>query len=204
MSRIDHPQNRRSHDTRAAILDATWRLLERRGAADTTMVAVAEEAGVSRRAMYLHFASRGELFLALREAVDERLDLESSVRPMSEAADAASSLDAWARHVVAYHSRIASIMRAVDRIRHDDPDAEALWSQARGRWYEACEWLATRLADEGRLAPPWTVPTAADLLRALMSVELITELGTERGWGEERLTERLQIVARRALLIDPA
>ncbi len=202
MTRIDQPQNRRSHDTRAAILDATWRLLERRGAADTTMAAVAEEAGVSRRAVYLHFASRGELFLALREAVDERLDLERSLRPISEAADAVQALDAWARHVVSYHSRIASIMRAVDRIRHDDPDAEALWSEARGRWHEACRGLAARLADEGRLAPPWTAQAAADMLCALMSVEFIVELGTERGWGEERLTERLQIVARRALVVD--
>lgn len=203
MTRIDHPQNRRSQETRAAILDATWRLLEQRGAADTTMAAVAEAAGVSRRAMYLHFASRGELFLALRETVDERLDLERSVRPVTEAPDAVQSLDAWARHVVTYHSRIASIMRAVDRIRHEDPDAEALWNEARGRWYEGCEWLATRLADEARLAPPWTVATAADLLRALMAVDLIDELGTERGWGEQLLTERLQLVARRTLVVDP-
>lgn len=204
MTRITNPQNRRSQDTRAAILDATWRILEERGAAETTMSAVAIAAGVSRRGLYLHFASRGELFVAVRDHVDGRLDLASSLQPLSEAADAVATLDAWARHVVVYHSQIAAIMRAVDRIRDDDPDAAALWSRARTAWYEACEHVAGALAAEGRLAEPWTVATAADLLCAFMSVEFILELGEERSWGTECLTDRLQLVVRRTLVAEPA
>lgn len=203
VTRIASPQNRRSQDTRAALLDAAWRLLEERGAAATTMAAVAAAAGVSRRGLYLHFASRGELFVAVRDHVDERLDLAGSLRPVFEAVDAVATLDAWARHVVTYHSQIAAIMRAVDRIRDDDADAAALWSRARTAWHEACERVAGALAAEGRLAEPWTVATAADLLCAFMSVEFVLELGEERGWGAEGLTERLQLVVRRVLVVEP-
>lgn len=200
MSRIEIPQNRRSLDTREAIVEATWRLLESRGAPATTMAAVAAEAGVSRRAVYLHYASRSELFLGLRRAVDERLDLESSLRPIAEAPDAVAALDAWAAHVASYHSQIAPVMRAIEAVRHVDSDADALWNEARGRWHECCTSVTERLATEARLAPPWNVTTAADLLCAFMSVQFIDELCDERGWGIADLTHRLQVLARRALV----
>lgn len=200
MTRIDQPRNQRSKDTRAAILDAAWRLLEGHGGQGVTMSAVAEAAQVSRAGLYLHFSSRGHLFTDLFDHIDERLDLQSSFRPVIEAPDAVHALDAWARHTASYHSRLLPVARAIDRARHDDPDARALWNRAMSAWHSACKGLAHALADEHRLAEPWTPATAADLLWALMSVELVDDLVNERGWDTDTLAERLSLLVRRTLV----
>jgi AcrR family transcriptional regulator len=59
--------------TREAILDATDRLLGRHGYQKTTIDDLAREAGVARRTVYLHFASKEEIFLASIDRVVERL-----------------------------------------------------------------------------------------------------------------------------------
>lgn len=197
----DDPAGAR-RDTRTAALDAAWALLERHGSPALTMGAVAEATGITRRGLYLHFASRGQLFAALFDHVNQRLDLEGSLRPAREAPDAVTALTAWARHVAGYHSRLVPVVRAVDRARHDDADAAQLWQAAMGAWYGGCRALAAALAAEGRLQPGWTPDTAADLLWTLMSVELVDDLIGECGWSVNELAERLALVARRALVID--
>ena len=200
MDRIGSPSNKRSRGTRAALLDAAWRLLEQAGGEALTMAAIAESAGVSRRALYLHFASRGQLLMALLDHVDETLDLAASLRPLQQAPDAVTALDALAAHIAGYHSRLVAVARAIDRVRHDDPDAAALWDRSTGAWYRGCEAVAMALATEGHLAEPWTPATAADLMWALMSVELVDDLTMDRGWSTEQLAQRLRVVLRRTLL----
>src|SRR6266508_4051502 len=86
------PRNARSRRTRAALLAATRALLEEQGAESLTMAAVAERAGVSRRAVYLHFASRAELLTELFGYVSELEGLASSLEPVWAASDAAAAL----------------------------------------------------------------------------------------------------------------
>lgn len=62
---ISAPQNARSRRSRAALLDATRELITEGGFDALTMAAAADRAGVSRRAVYLHFATRAELVTAL-------------------------------------------------------------------------------------------------------------------------------------------
>jgi AcrR family transcriptional regulator len=59
--------------TREAILDATDRLLGRLGYQKTTIDDLAREAGIARRTIYLHFASKEEIFLASIDRVVDRL-----------------------------------------------------------------------------------------------------------------------------------
>jgi AcrR family transcriptional regulator len=200
MSRpIETPQNARSRRTRAAILYAAWRLIEEEGAEALSVAEVARRTGITRRAFYLHFASPGELLFALFEHVNETLDLAASMRPVVEAPDALSALDAMAEHVARFHGEILPLARAIDRARRSDPEAAALWRTAMGHWYGACEMLAGRLAAEGRLTEPWTERTAADLLWAFMSVDLLEDLVHDRGWSREEYAGRLALLARRAL-----
>lgn len=198
MDRIDEPRNRRSRATRAAVLDAAWQLLEEGG--DATMGAIAERAGVSRRALYLHFASRGELLLALHEHVDVELDLAASIDPVVAAPDAVTALEEFAAHLARYHPKILAIDLAVSRVRDDDPDVAVLVERGMQVWHECCRSLAQRLADEGRLAEPWTVDTAADLIWSFMFPETLGRLTVERGWSTERYGELLAVVLRRTLV----
>lgn len=198
MDRIDEPRNRRSRATRAAVLDAAWQLLEEGG--DATMGAIAERAGVSRRALYLHFASRGELLLALHEHVDVELDLAASIDPVLAAPDAVTALEEFAAHLARYHPKILAIDLAVSRVRDDDPDVAVLVERGMQVWHESCRSLAQRLADEGRLAEPWTVDAAADLIWSFMFPETLGRLTVERGWSTERYGELLAVVLRRTLV----
>jgi AcrR family transcriptional regulator len=204
MDRIDPPQNERSRRTRAAVLDATWKLLEEEGAAGVTMASVASRAGISRRAVYLHFASRGELLLALHEHVDDVLDLESSLRPLREAPDGVTLLKELAAHVARFHPKILRIDRALEGARHSDPDVAKLWEQGLRTWRAGCRRIVQRLADEKRLAKPFTVETAADLLLGLMRHDLLETLVVDRGWPPERYRDTLAEIMIRMLVRPPA
>jgi AcrR family transcriptional regulator len=198
--RIDEPQNRRSRRTRAAVLDAAWHLLAERGPEQTTMGEVAARAGVSRRALYLHFASRAELLLALHEHIDVELDLEASLRPIREAPDAAAGLDAFVAHLARYHPRILPIDLALLRAAETDRDVAEVIARGERQWLDGCRGVAQRLADEGRLADPWTVDTAADLLWTCMFPEALERLTVGRGWSTELFGELLGVMLRRTLL----
>jgi AcrR family transcriptional regulator len=197
---ISEPQNARSRRTRAAILDAAWQLLEELGGRGLVMGEVARRAGVSRRALYLHFASRGDLVLALHEHIDEALDLESSVRPVREAPDAVAALDAFAAHLASFHRKTLAIGRAVVHGRHSDPDLAALYEGGIEVWLAGCRKLAKRLAGEGRLAEPWTVATAADMMLALMRDEVVETLAVERAWPLEQHARLLAMLLRRTFV----
>jgi AcrR family transcriptional regulator len=203
MGRIDAPQNERSRRTRAAILDATWRLLEEGGAEATSMASVAQRAGVTRRAVYLHFSSRAELLLALHAHVDEVLDLESSLQPVREASGAIARLEAFAAHLARFHPRIRTIDLALLRAKDTDPDVADLVDRGLDAWLDSCRHLAHALADEGRLAEPWTAETAADLLWTFMFPETLERLTVARGWPPERYGHLLAVLLRRTLLAPP-
>jgi AcrR family transcriptional regulator len=161
---------------------------------------VAQRAGVSRRALYLHFSSRAELLLALHEHIDQELDLEASVQPIHDAPDAVAGLDAFVAHLARYHPRILAIDRALLRAGDADPDVATVIAQGEAMWLEACRGITQRLADEERLAVPWTVDTAADLLWSCMFPETLERLTVRRGWPADRYGELLGVLLRRALV----
>ena len=150
------------------MLDAAWDLLENAGPEGTTMTAVAETAGVSRRGLYLHFDSRAQLLRAVIERRNEVLDLDSSIRPVVEAPDSVTALREWVRHLVEYHSQIKPVVEAVARARRSDPDAAVMWRHAMSDWQAACTDLAERLAEEGKLASYWSATAASEALWSLM------------------------------------
>jgi AcrR family transcriptional regulator len=188
---IVEPQNARSRRTAAALLRAARELIEQDGFAALTMAAVAERAKVSRRAVYLHFATRTELLAALYRSLGETEDLAGSLQAVWDCPDAVTALTEWAAHIARSHPRILGVIRAVERARYGDPDAAELWQTAQGNWLKGCRRLMRWLADEGRLGPTWTVNTAADMMWALMSIDVLDRLLNERRWSRRRVTEHL-------------
>jgi AcrR family transcriptional regulator len=200
---IGDPQNERSQRTRAALLAATRSLLEETGFEGLTMATVAERAGVTRRAVYLHFRSRTELVTELFDYVAEQEGLAASQQPVWDAPDAVTALDEWAHHLARYHPRVLPVDRAVQRVRLIDADAARHHQVVTDRQRAAARRLADRLAAEERLAEPWTVATAADMIWALASSEIIERLVVERRWGQRRLADHLSQVLRGALVAKP-
>jgi AcrR family transcriptional regulator len=203
LDQVEQPRNARSRATRAALLAAARALLEEHGTGRLTMTAVAERAGISRRAAYLHFPSRADLLIELFGYVCEQEGLAGSLEPVWQAADAAAALDQWAGHLARFHPRVLAVARAVQRVRRTDPDATAQWALVTADQQACCHRLATWLAAEQRLAPPWTVQTATDMLWALMSYELLEELLADRGWTAHRYRTHLTALFRATFLCDP-
>jgi AcrR family transcriptional regulator len=196
MATIETPTNARSRRTQARLLDAARALLEVDGFEALTMAAVAAKAGVTRRAAYLHFASRAQLVSQLFEHVAKQEGLDDSLRRVWEAPDAVAALDEWARHLARYHTRLLAVDRAVERVRRADEDAARHRERVAAGKLHGCRNLARRLADEARLQPPWTVESAADMLYALTSSDVVEGLTIDRGWSHDELADRLALLLR--------
>ena len=56
-----------SEQTRIQILEAARRVFHRKGVARSNLEAIAQEAGVTRGAVYHHFSNKAEVFFAMRE-----------------------------------------------------------------------------------------------------------------------------------------
>ena len=158
------------------------------------MAAVAERAGVSRRAVYLHFSTRTELVTALYRSLGHTEDLAASLQAVWQSRDAVTALQEWAHHIARSHPRILATLRAVERARHTDPDAAELWVTTLTNWHKGSRRLTQWLTDEGRLAPSWTVDTAADMLSALMSLDLLDRLLTDRRWSRRCFADQFAIL----------
>jgi AcrR family transcriptional regulator len=193
---ISEPSNARSRRTRAALLSAARAILEDQGFEALTMTAVADRAGVTRRAVYMHFGSRTELVGALFDHVAEAEGLEASLGTVWEAPDAVSALDRWAEHLARYHPRLLAVDRALQRVWRHDPDAAAHRKRVVAEQLANCRRLARGLEAEGRLAPGWTADSARDMLFALISSDLVEALIADRRWSRRRLADHLALLFR--------
>jgi AcrR family transcriptional regulator len=180
---ITRPENARSRRTRAAVLDAARDLIAERGFAATTMADVAERAGVTRRAVYLHFATKADLLAALFDYVSDREQLAASLQQVWRAPGPVAALQEWARHLARFHPRIMDVDLAAECERSSDPDAAAHRAMVIADQRAACRRLVDWLHADGALAPSWTPATATDMLWALMSSALIRALLVDCGWS---------------------
>ena len=164
--------------------------------AATTMAAVAERAGVTRRAVYLHFDSRAELISELYDYLNQVEDLPGRFASVSAAPSAVAALEEFGRRHAEFMSRILAVSRAVEREAGSDPDAAQHWETTMYWRYESNRALISWLDEEGALAPGWTVDTATDMLLALVSNGVSGTLLVDRGWSHEQVGEHMAMLLR--------
>lgn len=193
---IKEPTNARSRRTRTSLLTAARAILDEHGFEELTTTAVADRAGVTRRAVYLHFASRTDLISALFDHVAAAEGLDQSIRRVHQTPDALSALDEWAAHLARYHPKVLAVDRALQRVWRTDPDAAQHRKRVVAEKMSNCRHLAERLADEGRLADAWSVGSATDMLFALISSDMIEALLLDRRWSKQRLASHLALLFR--------
>lgn len=190
MSRSE-PVNARSRRTRTALLEAARALVEEVGPASMTMASVADRAGVSRRAVYLHFASQPELVNALFEYVNEVEDIRGALAPVYDAPDALGALREYAAFLATFRIRILPVSNAIHRaVRYDD-GAATHWATAMRARRRLCTKLVRRLADEDLLSQRWTVTTGSEMLLAISANDVVETLHQESGWRTKQLAQRL-------------
>jgi AcrR family transcriptional regulator len=184
--------------TRTRILDTAREIIEKQGTVPT-MSALARAVGISRQALYLHFPDRAQLMLALVAHVDEKEQLQAGLAAVTQAADAAGAIRAWA-HVQTWHNpKIAALARALDETRHADPAAAAAWADRMADRMRGAASITERLRAEGRLDPTWTPTEAAVLLMELASFHVWDDLVNDAKIPPGRYIEIITVTALSAL-----
>ncbi len=193
-------QAERSRATRRALLDAARHLFTERGYAGTGREQIAARAGVTRGALYHHFASKEALFRAVVEELEGEL--------AEQAADAALRQDdpAEALRVGCLAFLDACMAPAVRRIVLLEAPVVLGWEQ----WREIDNRYGLALVahgleaakDAGRLPPTAIDPLAHVLLGALNEAALLmatagrpVEARAEVGRTVELLLDRLLLPA---------
>lgn len=187
-------------DTRRRVLEAARDLLQSSPGASISMGQVAERAGVSRQALYLHFADRTQLFLEVSRLADSTLRTPERQRRIDQAPNAreafrqAIALQAWLK------PRLRGVATALDVLRRSDAAADAAWKEREHARLQRCEDVVRRLHDEDELAPTWDVPTAARCFWAITSQRVWDDLVEDQGWSTAKYRTHLSALLESALL----
>jgi AcrR family transcriptional regulator len=156
--------------TRRAIVDAAARLFTERGYGATTVDAIAEAAGVSRKTVFTSVGGKTE---ALKLAIDWAIVGDDEPVPMVERPhikalwhepDARQILTSYARIVRQAAARTAPLHRVVQAAAGLDADIRALAEEGGAQRIRGMRALAQVLADRGALKPGMTPLEAADVL----------------------------------------
>lgn len=153
------------------------------------MSQVARAVGISRQALYLHFADRASLLEALVEHVDDREELAAGVAAVEAAPDGAAKIRAWVRMQASRNPRIAPFARALALVRHTDPAVSLAWHNRMQNRMRGAAAIVAQVAAEGGLHPSWTPEEAAVLLWELVSFQVWDDLVNEAGIATDRYVE---------------
>jgi AcrR family transcriptional regulator len=175
--------------TRERILHAAAGLVDEHPDTVPSMSAVARATGISRQALYLHFADRSALLLALVEHVDDRQGLEAGIAAVETAVDGPAQVRAWVDMQARRNPSIAPIARALDRSRHEDDPATAAWRDRTANRMRGATAIAQRLRREGLVHRTWSTTEAATLVWELVSFRVWDDLVNEAGLAPERYAE---------------
>ncbi|MBL8552452.1 MAG: TetR family transcriptional regulator [Hyphomonadaceae bacterium] len=186
-------------DTRARILEAAVKLMSAH-VADASLGRIAQEAGVSRQAVYLHFKDRADLYLALVRYVDETRNLAPAIRAIEEAPDGEAALAAAVESQIKMNPAVYPIASAMDAVRRQDPEIDRAWQDRLADRRRGARAIAGRLEAEGRLRAGLDVETAADLIWSMLSLRVWEDLVIGRRWSARRYREHIGEALRRALL----
>jgi AcrR family transcriptional regulator len=189
----DSPRRRaQAEATRQAILDAAQRLFEAHGYGATSMPAIAEEAGVALKTIYVYFDTKAGLVHALWDA---RLGGDEATTPVLEREwfravadepDPEAKLRMVAAQARRVKTRSGALLEMIRTAASSDPDIAALWDGIEAKLLAVQRAIVEQLHASGALAEPLTLTTATDILWTLNHPALWQLLVRGRGWTGEQ------------------
>jgi AcrR family transcriptional regulator len=190
--RYESPRRReQAAATRREILEAAQRLFERQGYAATTMAAIAAEAGVALKTVYVAFETKSGLLRALWHLLlrgdeeDVPVGDRRWYREVVDEPDPERQVRLTARNSAAVKRRAAELMRVIRDAAASDPDIAGLWRRIQSDFYDNQRRIVEALHARKALRPGVDVARAADILWALNHPDLWHLLVGERGWTAE-------------------
>jgi AcrR family transcriptional regulator len=187
--RYDSPRRReQAAATRQAILEAAQRLFEQQGYAATTMAALAAEAGVALKTVYVVFETksgvlRGLWHLLLRgDQADVPVGERDWYREVLDEPDPRRQLQLNARNSRVVKERAGGLLDVFQGAAPTDPDISALWDRVQAEFYENQRVVVESLADKQALRDDLDVARATDILWTLNHPATWHLLVVRRGW----------------------
>jgi AcrR family transcriptional regulator len=190
-------------DTRIAILEAARALFEEQGYFGAGLEAVAKKAGVSRQAIYLHFASKADLLTALHLWIYETDVVPAFERnPIWNAPTALDALDAAIAVDAEVMPKIWRIHEAFVLARRHFPEVDETLRPREQDRYDDLLRLGRWLKKDGNLPARMSARTFADLFWGLGSLGTFQNLVLERGWSVDRYVRWVRETIRLQLGVD--
>jgi len=187
--RYESPRRReQAAATRLEILDAAQRLFERDGYATTTMAAIAKEARVSLKTVYVAFETKSGVLQALwnvrlrggREEVP--MAQQRMYREVLEDSDPERQLRLNARNSREGKLRIGALAEVIRSAAPLEPDLAALWRRINTEYHANQRAIVESLHEKRALVPDLDVKRATDILWTLNHPSTWQLLVTQRGW----------------------
>jgi len=187
-------------DTRTRILTATWQLMEQHRGQGVHMRDIAKAAGISRQAVYLHFASRTELMIATVHYVDEVKGLDERLNQLKAATTGIELLEASVEVWGNYIPEIYGLAKALLSTRDTDEATAAAWNDSMSCLRDACQEIIETLDREEILAPVWSHNEAVEMLFTMLSVHNWEQLTIECGWSTPQYIDWMKTLLRRTFV----
>jgi AcrR family transcriptional regulator len=174
--------------TRALMLEAAHRLFERDGYSATTIAAIASEAGVAVKTVYLAFETKSGV---LRALWNQRLRGDDGDAPVAqrqwyreavEEPDPERQLRLNARNARAAKTRVGSLLEVIRTAAAADGDTAALWKRIQTEFHANQRVIVESLDKKSALRPGLSVDRATDILWTLNHPDVWQLLVRERGW----------------------
>jgi AcrR family transcriptional regulator len=181
--------------TRREILEAAQRLLEQQGYGATTMAAIAAEAGVALKTVYVAFETKSGVLRALWNLLLRGDEGEAPVaqrswyREVLEEPDPRRRLRLNARNSRAAKTRIAGVLKVIRDAAPGDPDIDELWERIQTEFHANQRVIVERLAQTNALRPGLGIDRATDILWTLNHPDVWQLLVGQRGWTPEQYEE---------------
>ena len=178
--------------TRRGILEAAQGLFERDGYSATSMAAVAAQANVSLKTVYVTFETKSGLLQALWHLLlrgDEDA-VPVGERPWFRAVldepDPERQLRLNVRNAKLVRARVGPLLQVVRRAASADPEVDELWTRIQAEFYDNQRSVVEVLHEKKALKPGLDVARAIDILWTLNHPDLYWLLVNERGWTPDQ------------------
>ena len=187
--RYESPRRREQAEaTRAQILDAAWRLFEQQGYAATTMAAIAREAGVALKTVYVAFETKSGLLrelwhlLVRGDAGAARVEDRDWFREVLDEPRPRRQLELNARNSRAVKERAGGLLAVLRGAAHSDPEIAELLARIQSDFYDNQAAVVRSLDEKHALRDELDVARATDVLWTLNHPDVWQLLVRERGW----------------------
>jgi AcrR family transcriptional regulator len=191
--RYDSPRRRaQAEATRREILEAAERLFVRDGYGPTTMAAIAKEAGVALKTVYVAFETKSGVLRALwnlrlrGDQANVPIQDRPWYREVLAEPDPKRALKLGAHEARLVKERAGGLFAVLRSAADTDPDSAALWERINAEFHTNQRAVIEAL---GPLRPGLEIDRAADIMWTLNHPDVWQLLVGRRGWTPDEWEE---------------